>query len=137
MMRNLVIAVFVIIGTAGISQPCGEIAKLCEKNMADNYVSDGQSYRALLVEEEVAEFRATLYGGNTYRISGCSGNDGGNLIYSMYDLDRRPIFTNQEYEYSDYWDFEVENTFDCIIEAQLNLDKVESGCAVLLIAFEN
>ena len=57
MMRNLVIAAFVIIGTAGISQPCGEIAKLCEKNMADNYVSDGQSYRALLVEEEVAEFR--------------------------------------------------------------------------------
>lgn len=136
-MRNLVIAAFVIIGTAGISQPCGEIAKHCEKNMADNYVSDGQSYRALLVEEEVAEFRATLYGGNTYRISGCSGNDSGNLIYSMYDLDRRPIFTNQEYEYSDYWDFEVESTFDCIIEAQLNLDKVESGCAVLLIAFEN
>lgn len=137
-MRNLVFAVaFIILGTAGISQPCGEIAKFCENNMAENYVSDGQSYRALLVEEEVAEFRATFYGGNTYRLAGCSGNENGNLIFAIYDLDRRPIFTNQEFEYSGYWDFQVEHTFDCIIEAQLNLEKVESGCAVLLISFEN
>lgn len=130
-----ILAVFSV--SIAFAQPCGPIANICYKNMTDNYVSDGQSYRALLVEEEIAEFRATLYGGNTYRIAGCSGKDKGNLIFSIYDQDRRPIFTNRDHEYSAYWDFEIEHSFDCIIEAQLNVEKLESGCAVLLIAFEN
>lgn len=138
-MKKAILTSIVILFTAfSFAQgPCGSIANNCEKNIADNYISDGQSYRALLVEEEIAEFRATLYGGNTYRIAGCSGMENGNLIFSIYDKDRRPIFTNLDYESSGYWDFEIENTFDCIIEARLNVEKVESGCAVLLIAFEN
>ena len=137
MRRSILTILAVLISFVAFSQPCGPIADICEKNITNNYISDGQSYRALLIEEEVAEFRATLYGGNTYRIAGCSGTDNGNLVFSIYDQDRRPIFTNIDHEYSGYWDFEVEHTFDCIIEAQLNVDRLESGCAVLLIAFEN
>ena len=130
------IACFIAFSSFSQEAPCGSTASFCEKHMVDNYVSDGQSYRAFLAEEDLAEFRATLYGGNTYRIAGCSGLENGNLIYSLYDKDKNIIFSSDKYENTSYWDFEVENTFDCIIEAKLDLEKIESGCAVILIAFE-
>ena len=77
----------------------------------------------------------TLYGGNTYRFAGCSGLADGNLIFSVYDKERNLIFTNEEYSNAPYWDFKVEHTVDVIVEGNLNLDKVTSGCAVLVVGF--
>ena len=46
------------------------------------------------------------------------------------------LFTNKDYSNSPYWDFNVTNTIECIIEAQLNPDNLASGCAVLLVGFK-
>ncbi|MEM7162496.1 MAG: hypothetical protein AAF487_08675 [Bacteroidota bacterium] len=124
-------------GLCSSQAPCSAIAEFCEQNLSANFISDGQSYRAFLSVEDVAEFKATLYGGNTYRIAACSGTENGNLMFNVLDRERKPMFDSSEHENASYWDFEVENTFDCIIEAQLNIEKIDSGCAVLLIAFEN
>ena len=85
---------------------------------------------------EVAEFHVTFYGGSTYRIAACSGLSDGNLIFSVYDKDRNLLFTNSDYSNSSHWDFKINSTVDCIIEAHLNPDQLASGCAVLLIAFK-
>ena len=77
-----------------------------------------------------------LYGGSTYRFAACSGLDDGNLIFSVYDKERNLLFTNKDYANSPYWDFNIVNTLDCIIEAQLNQDNLASGCAVLLVGFK-
>jgi hypothetical protein len=47
------------------SAQCDSIANICNKNMAKNYISDGQSYRALLNNQEIAEFKAVFYGNST------------------------------------------------------------------------
>jgi hypothetical protein len=115
---------------------CDTIANMCIKHINSGYISDGQQYRALLLDDEVAEFHATFFGGSTYRISACSGMSDGNLIFRVYDQDRNLLFSNSDFKNSPYWDFEVTSTFECIIEAQLDQAHVNSGCAVLLIGFK-
>ena len=115
---------------------CDTIATVCSKNFTTDYLSDGQEYRALLIEEQTAEFHLTLYGGSTYRFGACSGLSNGNLIFRVYDEERNELFSNKSHELSPYWDFKITSTLDVIVEANLNLDEVNSGCAVLLVGFK-
>jgi len=115
---------------------CDTIARVCETNFTKEYLSDGQEYRALLIEDQMAEFHLTLYGGSVYRFGACSGFEDGNLIFRLYDQERNELFNNAAHEHTPYWDFKVESTLDVIVEANLNQEKLSSGCAVLLVGFK-
>jgi hypothetical protein len=118
---------------------CDTIASICAKHMIRGYISDGQQYRALLLNsEEYAEFRTTFFGETTYRIAACSGTADGNLVFTIYDQDRHVLFTNSEHRNAPYWDFKVGATLEAVIEAHLDGNKNKgSGCAVLLIGFKH
>ena len=116
---------------------CDTIANMCNKHISNQFISDGQQYRALLLNaDEIAEFNTTFYGGSTYRIAACSGMSDGNLVFSVFDKERNLLFTNSDYSNAPYWDFKIASTIDCIIEARLNNHNQGSGCAVLLIGFK-
>ena len=115
---------------------CGDIADRCEEHITAAYIPDGQFYRALLNEDETAEFELTLYGGTTYRVAACTGQTDGALVFSVYDGERNLLFTNADYSNAPYWDFVVSNTMNCTIEAQLDPNRAESGCSVLVIGFK-
>ncbi|MBK9480226.1 MAG: hypothetical protein IPP56_10935 [Bacteroidetes bacterium] len=115
---------------------CDTIANACVKNLTNQYISDGQQYRALLLDKEVAEFHATFYGGSQYRIAACSGLTDGNLTFELYDKERNLLFSNADQMNSPYWDFKFTNTMDVTMEAKLNKTSSTSGCAVLLISFK-
>jgi hypothetical protein len=115
---------------------CDTTADMCAKHMVAGFISDGQNYRALLLNQEVAEFHATFYGGSVYRIAACSGQSDGNLVFNIFDKERNLLFSNAEYKNAPYWDFKFDNTLDCIIEAQLSNSNAASGCAVLLMGFK-
>lgn len=127
---------FISLGKVYAQTPCDSTASLCEKNIASTFISDGQDYRSLLLDDEIAEFNMVLYGGSTYRFAACSGFSDGNLIFSVYDRERNLLFTNKEYANAPYWDFKITNTLDCIIEANLDPSISASGCAVLLVGFK-
>lgn len=115
---------------------CDIQADVCEGHINGQYISDGQQYRALLLEDQVAEFDITFFGGTTYRLAACSGLYDGNLIFRVYDTDRNLLFTNQKFNNAPYWDFQMKSTIKCIVEAQLDPKAGDSGCAVLLIGFK-
>ncbi len=115
---------------------CDSTAALASKYMNENFVSDGQSYRALLFDDQVAEFNTTFYGGSKYRIISFAGMDKDQLIFTLFDQNGNVLFTNEEYKNSTFWNFEFEDTMEGRIEANLDLTKQKSGCAVLLIGFE-
>lgn len=115
---------------------CDTIATICSENFTNEYLSDGQEYRALLVDEQTAEFHLTLYGGSIYRFGVCSGLEEDNIKFKVLDQEYNLIFSNQEHQLASFWDFKVESTLDVIVEANLNLAKVNSGCAVLLVGFK-
>lgn len=138
-MKRTILSISLIVGlisAGGAFAQCDTIATLCEKNITSQYIPDGQFYRALLREDEVAEFNLTLFGGTTYRVAACSGTSDGNLIFSVYDKDRNLLFTNKEFNNDPYWDLAVANTLDVTINAELDPSKANSGCAVLLIGFK-
>lgn len=140
-MKKFILALSLI--TAGtcvntVQAQCDSIASRCAKHIISSYVSDGQQYRSLLLNsEEYAEFRTTFFGETTYRIAACSGRSDGNLIFNIYDQDRRLLFTNHSQKNAPYWDFKVKSTVETIIEAHLDANKNPgSGCAVILIGFK-
>lgn len=135
-MTKHIFTLFAFVSMAFATQAqCEIIVDGCEEHLTE-YISDGQFYRALLYNDQVAEFETTLFGGNTYRIAACSGEDDGNLVFRLYDQERNLLFTNAEFSNAPYWDFVVENSMNCTIEAQLDLNKQDSGCAVILIGFK-
>jgi len=129
---------FVLIMTCRISTSaqCDSTASIASTYMGENFVSDGQSYRALVFDDQVAEFTTTLYGNSTYRIVGIAGLEKEQIHFKLYDEEDNLLFSNEEHQNSPYWDFEINSTLDCRIEAKLDLMKQKSGCAVLLIGFE-
>ena len=131
-----IITIFIFLFIAGTSfGQCDDIAKTSEANFTADYISDGQTYRALLVDDQLAEFSSVFFGGTTYRISAASGSQKG-IIFNVLDQNRNVLFTSADYQNTDFWDFQVENTINCIIEAQLDQTVQNSGCAVLLIGFK-
>jgi hypothetical protein len=140
-MKKLIILIaflnFGIVASNEVMAQCDTIANICIKNIKDGFISDGQNYRALLLEDEVAEFQSTFFGGSVYRIAACSGSTNGNLIFSIYDTKRNLLYNSADHKNAPYWDFKFKNTMDCIIEAKLNHSTSSgSGCAVILIGFK-
>lgn len=133
---GLLATVLVMALAQSASAQCDSTAKMCNAHITDGFISDGQQYRALLLDDEVAEFHATFYGQSSYRIAGCSGMEDGNLIFRLYDSERNEIFNNTNHMNAGHWDFQVENTLDVVIEAQLDETAANSGCAVMLIGFK-
>ena len=135
----LVISGFAIV-TMSSAQIADTVASVCAKHFENQFISDGQQYRALLMNaDETAEFHVTLYGGTMYRIAACSGLKDGDLVFSVYDTDteRNLLFTNKDFKNAPYWDFKVNNTLDCVIEAKLDSEgSKSSGRAVVLIGFK-
>jgi hypothetical protein len=140
MKKNILFkALIIVLGLTAynsVNAQCDSIASMCDTHIKEGFISDGQDYRALLLDDEIAEFNMSLYGGSTYRFAACSGNSDGNLIFSVYDKERNLLFTNKEYSNAPYWDFNITNTIDCIIEANLDPNIAASGCAVLLVGFK-
>lgn len=135
-MKHLItFTAFVFISFIGAAQ-CDITADVCQAHITDQYLSDGQHYRALLLTDQVAEFNATLYGGSTYRLAACSGTQDGNLVFRMFDKDRNLIFKNDDFQNAPHWDFKMESTIDVIIEAELDPIAGASGCAVMLMGFK-
>lgn len=133
----VLVSALLLICSKGSSQ-CDTIASICAEHIKPLFVSDGQQYRSLLLNsEEYAEFHTTFFGETIYRVAACSGTSEGNLIFTVYDQDRRMLFTNSENRNAPYWDFKVRSTVEVIIEARLDSKRNKgSGCAVILIGFK-
>ena len=135
-MKKSILTLLIVVSTMlGYSQ-CDSLAGICEKHITKNYITDGQAYRALLNGTEVAEFKTTLFGGNTYRIAACSGTDDGNLVFKIYDQEKNLLFSSVEFSNTPYWDFVIENTMVVTVEANLDNTRSSSGCEVVIIGFK-
>ena len=134
MKSYITLFIFILISSFSFGQ-CDEIALTTEASFTSEYISDGQTYRSLLVDDQMAEFNSIFFGGTTYRIAASSGKLKG-IIFNVLDQNRNVLFTSADFQNAEYWDFKVENTINCIIEAHLDQSVQNSGCAVVLIGFK-
>jgi hypothetical protein len=120
----------------GINSQEDQLVKECLTSLKSPFIAGDSSLKAFLTGEEVAEFRTTLFDGNTYRILLCS-HQAGLIEFSLFDSNRNLLYTSSEYGDTGSWDFKMEGSMECIIEARLNNDLAESGMAMLIIGFKN
>lgn len=144
--NSLLLLLSVLISSSFIGQTeCDQVDEVVNQllnNVSDSqsvFISDGQVYKAFLNEDQKAEFEVTLFGGSTYRIAGSTGDSDNSFIFEIYDKEqpRNLLFSNTEFNNSAHWDFKIENTIDCYVVTGLDLTKKLSGCAVMMIGFEN
>jgi len=138
MKKNIHIFLFLLLSAFAVDAfaQCDSTAYYAEQYLSDNFISDGQSYRALIFDDQIAEFNTTFYGGSKYRIVAFAGMEKDQLQFSLFDQDGNTLFNNASHNNAPYWDFEIQSTIEGRIEAKLDLTKQKSGCAVLLIGFE-
>lgn len=137
-------AAFLFSNSAAKAQTCDSLAGVCKKMLktpgkaepGSIYVSDGQTYRAFLDEEQSAEFQTTFFGGNTYRIAASAGTRENYVIFEVHDSQNNLIFSSADHKNAPYWDFKVESSLDVVISMRLDTNKKSSGCAVMLIGFK-
>jgi hypothetical protein len=108
----------------------------CNTLLTDNFISDGQQYLSLITGDQTAEFSAVFYGGNTYRIISCGGKSEKDIIVNIYDKYRNLLFSNTDYDNTNYWNFQFESTIECYIEAKFIPGSNSSGFAVILIGIQ-
>ena len=108
----------------------------CMEQIDNGFIHNSQPMKALLTGTEVAEFRATLFEGNIYRIATCSPTNK-KIWFSIYDTNNNLLFSTTQYDYSSCWDFKMEGNMECKIEAGLMPGSGSSGMAVLLIGFKH
>ncbi|MBK7129672.1 MAG: hypothetical protein IPM74_05785 [Crocinitomicaceae bacterium] len=141
-MKKLIFISLLFFAGLSFGQECDSLVNVCYRHLAADsksgktFISDGQVYQAFVDAEQAAEFKVTLYGGSLYRIASSAGSDDNYVIFNVYDQERNLLFSNQDQKNHPYWDFKVDNTLDCYIEAYLDIDKKVSGCLVLLIGFQ-
>jgi len=142
-MKNIFRVLLVsLIASVSFGQECDSLVNVCYGHLQNNvknnkvFISDGQVYKAFVDVEQSAEFKITLFGGALYRIATTAGVADDYVIFNVYDKDRNLLFSNSGHENQPYWDFKVDSTIDCYVEAYLDLDKKISGCLVLLVGFQ-
>ena len=105
-------------------------------NGDEGFLTDGQSYKYFLGEDETSEIITTLYEGITYRIATTAGLEDNYMIFELLDEQRNLLFSNVNHNNAPYWNFKVENTIECTIEAKLDPNRKINGCAQMIIAFK-
>lgn len=134
--KYLVILLTVILLKINASAQLDSVMARCNTFLTDDFISDGQQYLSLITGDQTAEFNVVFYGGNTYRVISCSGNDKNKIIFNIYDKYRNLLFSNTDYNNTNYWNFQFESTIECFIEAKFAPGTNQSGFAVLLIGLQ-
>ena len=146
MKKQFLLFLFLFIGlmsfnTRGFAQ-LDSTTRLATKYITSPFVSNGQSYRAMVLTGQNAEFQTTFFAGTTYRVAAASGSSEGNLNFSIYAYDpatgqRDLIFSSAQHNNAPYWDFKVTSTVEVVIEATLNpASGKASGFAVIAVGFK-
>ncbi len=123
-------------GTGTLDSQEEALLNNCVNNIKSPFIVSGQPFKAFITGDEVAEFHTTFFAGSTYRIVACSAQKK-DIIFSVYDNKRNLLFTNETYEDAPFWDFKVEGSLECIVEAKLDSKKSTSGIAMLLVGFKS
>ncbi len=132
----IILSILFITGIQKGYSQLDSLEKSCASLIKYPFISDGQDYRALVLNGETAEFYYTFYGGAVYRIVACSSINGKPPVFRIYDSNRKLLFSSEYYNNPKYWDFKFTSTIEGIIEAELPPTDAPSGIIILLIGFK-
>lgn len=131
---------FVLSVQVGFSQ-CREFAKAYCKPKLENYVHDGNYNGVFLNQEEEVELHKAFFSGQKYRIV-VAGEESMPIIhFKITDTDQNLIFDNEKSNYTDYFDFELDEAKTLIISLDFVKEEnpgliLKSGCVSILFGMK-
>ncbi len=136
------IILFVLLGgfqLTGFSQ-CKSFTKEYCKPKLHPYIYNGQLNSAVLNQGDVAELMLTFYSNQDYRIVVCATEELGPVRFRLLDLNGQVLFTNEDHNFIEYWDFRTRATHQLMVEVSVPESEGEekllkSGCVSILIGF--
>ncbi len=137
----LIALILIVLGNFNSNaQSCDSLYRIVERYFHKSeegkiFITDGQVYTTFL-DNEKAEFTTTLYGNNLYRIGASAGVKENFAIFTLLDMENNILFTNKDHNNSPYWDFRIENTIPVKIQTELDTNKKNTGCFVMMIGFQ-
>lgn len=132
----LFLLILILITPARLNSQEDTLFNTCLEQLKSPFIASGQPFKAFLTGTEVAEFHTTFFKGGLYRIV-TSSHENNNVIFSIYDKERNLLFSNSNYDAASYWDFKIEGSIECIVEAKLNEEVSTSGIALMMIGFRS
>ncbi|MBN2598658.1 hypothetical protein [Labilibaculum sp.] len=132
--------VFFFSGNPVFSQ-CRDFAKEHCKPKLENYIHDGNYNGVVLNQDEEVELHKVFFSGQKYRIVvGCEDNMP-TMHFKITDSDLNLIFDNEESNYSDIFDFELDEAKTLIISLDFvkkedTESQHESGCVSILFGLK-
>lgn len=107
----------------------------CETYITAEYIIDPQYHATPLKDGETKQFTITFIGGNVYRLAVSSSTEN-NIHFMIYDQENNILFSNADFKYAPYWDFDVTNTLECIIKVSLVSSQIHEDFATICIGFK-
>jgi len=108
---------------------------ICETFFNESYISDGQYNNTIIKKGESKSINITLLGGNTYRIAVC-GEKSKKIHYTLKDQKGNILFSNKEFEYAPYWDFEIKQTLECNLIMYNDDTTISNDKTILIIGYK-
>jgi hypothetical protein len=131
----LAVAAFIFLPvTTSLQAQCFEVTSRCE-GMLDEFLSDGEDYRAQVVGAKEVTLHVTLYEGFRYRIVTCNDRPGALVKYRVLDGSNTEVFHNYAAKDGDYWDLELESTDKFTIKASIPNNQ-GTGCIVFEVGYD-
>lgn len=112
---------------------CDKVADACSVELLD-FLTDGQYYRAQVIDGEEAQLKVTFFEGFTYRVVACTDNTGSKINYKLYDGSGQMVFDNGDVPDGTGWDFEIGATDEFTIKASLSEGM---GCIIFEIGYDD
>lgn len=110
------------------------------KPKLDPYIYNGQLNSAVLNEGDVAELMLTFYSNQDYRIVICAAEDLGKVAFRLVDAEGQAVFSNEDHNMTDTWDFRTKSTQQLVVEVSVpetakEGELAKSGCVSILVGF--
>jgi len=134
--KYIILLFILFVVKSNLSAQLDSVMTKCNTLLTDDFISDGQQYLSLITGNQTAEFSAVFYGGNIYRVISCGGKGDTEIIFNIYDKYRNLLFSNTDYNNTNYWNFQFESTIECFIEAKFTPGSNTSGFVVILIGLQ-
>ena len=135
--RNILIIIVLLVSIfkpIGITSQEDELLTNCLSSYKSPFIVTDRSLKAFLTGNEVAEFRAAFFTGTVYRVVSC-GFESDVIEFSVLDTERNLLFSSSDFDNAGMWNFQMEGSMECIIEARLNPEKASSGMVFMLLGF--
>lgn len=117
----------------GIAQ---RYVRQCEKLIEKDYFPQEKEYKIQIGQDEQASFHMTFYNDYQYRIAVCSNISDGNLVFTIYDPENKMLFSNKDYNFSQYWDFRFKSTIECVIKVEIQNYEYTKAMISLLVGYK-